>query len=38
MIDAALIGKFQDVVLGYVTQFGATILAGIAFWVDKKRA
>ncbi len=33
MLDAAVITKYQDIVVGYVAKFGVTILAGIAFWV-----
>ncbi|MGL4996644.1 MAG: mechanosensitive ion channel family protein, partial [Deefgea sp.] len=33
MLDAALITKYQDIVVGYIAKFGVTILAGIAFWV-----
>ncbi|MBE9608898.1 mechanosensitive ion channel family protein [Chitinilyticum piscinae] len=32
-MDAAVVSKYQDLILGYATEFGVKILAAIAFWV-----
>ncbi|QKJ66615.1 mechanosensitive ion channel family protein [Deefgea piscis] len=32
-MDTSLISKYQDIIMGYVAEFGVKIIAGIAFWV-----
>ena len=32
-MDTSLISKYQDIITGYVAEFGVKIIAGIAFWV-----
>ncbi|WP_028449786.1 mechanosensitive ion channel family protein [Chitinibacter tainanensis] len=32
-MDSSLVNKYQDLIMGYVAEFGVKILAAIAFWV-----